>query len=100
MDGTGRLLRFDRGVIVPWLEKRERWFPAVGGVRDRKPPVEKTYSVTEVMELLSVTRHTVFKWLMSDEDGAATIPAAGWFKLPSGHIRIRESALSGLMDRR
>lgn len=49
---------------------------------------DKSYSVSDVMKRLGVTRQTVYKWLDT------VIPSNKWFSLPiSGHIRIKESAI-------
>jgi len=76
---------------MPWLEKKENW------LKQEKRPMtpqkiinEKVYSITDVAHLLSVTRQTVYKWLSIDEPEYAVIPPGAWFKLPNGHIRIRE----------
>jgi hypothetical protein len=44
----------------------------------------------EVAEILSVTKKTIYKWLSLDEPEDAVIPPAAWYKLPNGHIRIKE----------
>lgn len=58
---------------------------------------ERTYRVSEVAEMLSVTRHTVSKWLSVNDPEYAVIPRSSWFRLPSGHIRIKESGILMLM---
>ena len=51
---------------------------------------EKSYSITKVAEILSVTRQTIFKWLTVDEFGNSIIPSDSWYRLPgSNHIRIK-----------
>lgn len=56
------------------------------------------YSVTEVAEIFSVHRDTVIKWLsIDDDDIEAVIPPEAWFKLPNGHIRIKEWIIQKLM---
>ena len=76
--------------MTRWLEKRENWIPGTGRGRSAKKKVEKVYSISEVAQLFSVSRTTVFKWLSLDEPNDAVIPPEAWFKLPRGHIRIRE----------
>lgn len=74
---------------MQWLEKRENWIPGKPAQRPRKK-MSKVYSVTEVAQILAVSRQTVFKWLSIDEPEYAVIPPEAWFRLLSGHIRIRE----------
>jgi len=60
--------------------------------------VERVYSVSEVAELLSVSRNTVFKWLSLDEPEFAVIPPDAWIRLPSSnHIRIKAWAVRDLL---
>ena len=59
--------------------------------------IEEAYKVSEVAEIFSVSRHTIFKWLSIREPEGTVIPRSSWFRLPSGHIRIRESAILKLM---
>ncbi|MBW1799375.1 MAG: hypothetical protein JRJ85_01465 [Deltaproteobacteria bacterium] len=75
---------------MAWLEKKEGWIPATKKGAPRKRQVEKSYSIAEVAELLSVTKQTIFKWMAFEEPEDAVIPPSGWYRLPSGHIRIRE----------
>jgi hypothetical protein len=67
----------------PWIEKKT-WFG--------RPP-ERVYTVSEVCEILSVGRKTIYVWLAVDEPEKALIYPDEWFRLPNGHIRIREKAL-------
>jgi len=60
--------------------------------------IEKVYSVAQVAELLSVTKQTVYKFLSLDEPELATIDPVHWFKLPNGHIRIRQKAVLKLLE--
>jgi hypothetical protein len=84
---------------MTWLEKKKNW--TIEGGRLKKPPargakkkmVARMYSVSEVAELLSVSRRTVFKWLALDDPENAVIPPDAWIKLPSGYIRIKEAAV-------
>jgi hypothetical protein len=46
-----------------------------------------------VAALFGVSRQTVYNWLSFDEPESALIHVDAWFRLPSGHIRIRESAV-------
>lgn len=55
--------------------------------------MEKAYSISQVAEIFSVSRTTIYKWLSLDEPESAVIPPQAWFKLPNGHIRIREWAV-------
>lgn len=76
---------------MTWIEKKEGWIGRKEGGNGKKPaPPQKSYSVTEVASLLGISRQTVFKWLSLDEPETAIIPAQAWYRLPSGHIRIRE----------
>jgi len=76
---------------MPWLEKKENWLtPGKSKMTPKKLFNEKVYSVTEVAASLAVTRQTIYKWLSIDEPEYAIIPPNAWFKLPNGHIRIRE----------
>lgn len=85
---------------MPWLDPKENWLAKPRKTKQPPQPVEKSYSVTEVAEILSVDRKTVFKWLVPDEEtGEAIIAGEAWYKLPgSGHIRIRESGVRKLQD--
>ena len=58
--------------------------------------IERSYSVAEVAEKLKVTRQTIYKYLSLDEPKYAQIPVSGWYRLPGGHLRIKESALKEL----
>ena len=71
------------------MDRKEKEL-AAWGKENRSKMMEKVYSISEVAELLSVSRQTVCKWLSLDESEKALSPPSGWFKLPSGHIRIRE----------
>lgn len=61
-------------------------------------PLSRTYSISEVAELLSVSRQTVFKWLSIGDTDEAVIPPEEWFKLLGGQIRIRERMVLKLMN--
>ena len=74
---------------MPWIEKKENWLKKPQTKKETLP-MSKAYSITEVAKLLSVSRRTIFKWLAIDEPEDAVIPPEAWFRLPSGHIRIRE----------
>ena len=77
--------------FMPWLDKKKDWLPSQGRRgRGDGPRVEKMYSVSEVAGLLSVSRHTIFKWMAMDKSDRNIIPFEAWIKLPNGHIRIRE----------
>ena len=83
---------------MAWIEKKKNWFPGGGKKRPSRQEMPQTYSVAEVAGLLSVTKQTVYKWLLEDEDGGeAVIPEEGWFKLQgSGQIRIYKWAVEKL----
>jgi hypothetical protein len=76
---------------MPWLEQKKSWLKqAKQSAAAQKIIDERVYSITDVAQILAVTRQTVYKWLSIDEPEDAVIPPEAWFKLPSGHIRIRE----------
>ena len=58
---------------------------------------EKTYSVSEVAEILSLSPKTVRKWLSPREPDKAFIAPEDWLRLPNGQIRIRERAVRMLL---
>lgn len=64
--------------------------------RRQLPPC---YTVAEVAEILHVTKPTVMAWLEYDEGDpqSAVINPGLWFKLPNGHIRIRQAAVDQLL---
>ena len=74
---------------MTWIE-RKKWFDTSRGNGRGKQTVEMSFSVTEVADMLSISRQTVFKYLSFDEPEAAVIPPNAWYRLPSGHIRIME----------
>ena len=84
-------------MVKPWIEKKEDWLGRGKKASSPAPAVrraERMFSVSEVADLLSVTRQTVFKWLALDEPEEAVIPPEAWVRLPgSGHIRIKEWAV-------
>lgn len=93
---------------MTWLDKR-KYLDTSGGWLRRDPQareaprpaqaVERSYSISEVAALCSVSRRTVWKWLDEDEkSGEAIIPADAWYKLPSGQVRIREWAVKKLQE--
>jgi len=85
---------------MAWLEKKQDWLSQpTRGKGNGKRRLEKMYSVSEVAELLSVSRGTVFKWLSLDEPEEAVIPPDAWIKLPNGYIRIREVAVLKLQGK-
>jgi len=80
---------------MTWIEKK-KWFKPKGG-NGRKPQrIEQSYSVSEVAEMLGVSRQTIFNYLSFDEPESAKIPPYGWYRLPSGHIRILKSSVAQL----
>jgi len=84
---------------MSWLEKTNNWMGPYGPSKKPRPrKVEKTYSVSEVAEIFSVSRNTVFKWLSLDEPEDAVIPPSAWIRLPSGHIRIKEWVVKKLLQ--
>jgi len=82
--------------MTTWIDRKDEMDTSGGRLRGPPEPrpmkrkVEKMYSVSEVAELLSVSRQTVFKWLSFDDPENAVIPPEAWAKTPGGHIRIRE----------
>lgn len=78
---------------MTWLEKKAHWLPERKDSPGRPDPrpVEQSYSVVEAAKLLSVHPNTMYKYL-------AILPDAGWYKLPGGDIRIKESALRKLQE--
>ncbi|MBN1105799.1 MAG: hypothetical protein JXL84_20485 [Deltaproteobacteria bacterium] len=86
---------------MTWLERKKNWSTEGGRLRRPKNPVRRTepelvYSVTQAAAYIGVTRNTIFKYLSIDEPEGAVIPAHAWYRLPSGHIRIREWILKEL----
>ena len=75
---------------MAWIEKKEEWFGERKRNNGKPQKIERSYSVSEVAELCGTSRQTVFKWLSIDEPEGAVIPVVAWYRLPSGHIRIRE----------
>ena len=76
--------------MTGWLERKEGW---LGKDVPRAVPeqrVEQVYTVAFVAEKLAVDKSTVFKWLSHEDGDGGVIPPEAWFKLPNGHIRIRE----------
>jgi hypothetical protein len=65
----------------------------------KESKVKKCYSIKEVGKILSVSRQTIYKWLSLDEPEDAIIPPEAWFRLPSGHIRIREWVVLKIQNR-
>jgi hypothetical protein len=97
-----------------WLDKRKNLSTSGGRLRktDKRPhgrrrssnPDPRTsppacYTVAEVAEILHVTKSTVMTWLDYDEGdpASAVIHPDLWFKLPNGHIRIRQAAVDQLL---
>lgn len=85
---------------MSWIKKTGNWMGPYSRKRSRPQykRIERVYSVSEVAELLSVSRNTVFKWLSLDEPEFAVIPPNGWIRLPSGHIRIKEWVIKKLLE--
>lgn len=81
---------------MAWLEKKENWLSSNRFPKKREP-VAPIYTVTEFADICRVTRQTVFKWLSIDKPEYAVIPPSGWFRLPSGHIRIRDWVLKKII---
>jgi hypothetical protein len=77
---------------MTWIEKKENWFEPKRQKSNGSKP-QKCYSITDVAALFGVSRQTVYNWLSFDEPESALIHVDAWFRLPSGHIRIRESAV-------
>jgi len=78
---------------MTWIDKKEHWINKPGQTDNYPSKPERSYSVTDVAEFFGVSRQTVYAWLSLDEPGLAIIPTDAWFRLPSGHVRIRESAI-------
>ena len=83
--------------VTPWLEPRKNWLPRQP--RQSRNPPKRVYSVTEVAEMLGVSRRTVFSYLSVDDPDKAKIPPDGWFRLPGGHIRIYEWAVDAVLGK-
>lgn len=88
-----------------WIKKRKgNWLPAAhgeerGAQSEKRKEIEKAYSLAEVAAILHVDKRTLFKWMMYDDDPEeAVIPPSEWFKLPNGHIRIRERIVLKLLN--
>jgi hypothetical protein len=82
---------------MAWIEKKDWFKTAHDGGNGKKPGrVEQSYSVSEVATILNVSRQTVFNYLSFDEPEKAKIPPEGWYRLPSGHIRIFKSSVAKL----
>jgi len=84
--------------VAAWLERKRGWLPESSGGGQAPEQMERPYSVSEVAELLGVTRQTVYKWLSVDNPDDAVIPPAAWFRLPSGYIRIRKWAVESMVN--
>jgi len=88
---------------LTWLDRRDRrtWLDRDEGAKRPKArkPSARVYSVKSVAGLLDVSKATVYKWLMEDEEtGESVIPAAGWYKMPSnGSIRIYDWVVEKLL---
>ncbi len=80
-----------------WIDRKDEWFENRKASKAHKE-LERSYSISEVAALLSVSRHTVYKWLSLDELDDAVIPPSGWFRLPNRYIRIRQWAVEKLME--
>lgn len=80
---------------LTWIEKK-KWFEGRPGNGRNAQRIEQSYSVSEVAEILGVSRQTIFNYLSFDEPEKAKIPPKGWYRLPSGHIRILKSSVSRL----
>jgi hypothetical protein len=74
---------------MTWLEKRDNWLDQQR-TKNGRLKVSKLYTVRELADIFCISKTTVYKWLSIDEPKYAVIPPNGWFKLPSGHIRIYE----------
>jgi len=70
-----------------WIESDKNWFGSRREKQKRSMP-EKSYSIPEVAELLSVSRGVIYKWLSLDEPEEAVIPPSAWYRLPNGRVRI------------
>lgn len=82
---------------MAWLNENKDWVPKKNKKPTSRTKLEKVYSISEVAEILSVHRQTIMKWLSFDSPEDAIIPPKKWFKLPNGHIRIRESIIIELL---
>ena len=91
---------------MSWIRQNKGWLDGIVNAkganlpanasqagRARLKPIEKFYTIDEVAEILKVNRRTVLKWIEAE-----VIPPGGYFRLPSGHIRIRESAILKLTN--
>jgi|GEM_PF-3035159 len=83
---------------MSWIERRDNWLPGAKGKRPRqRRRAEDHYSVSEVADIMSVSRATVFKWLSVNNPEDAIIPPEGWIRL-GDQIRIKEWALLKLQE--
>lgn len=91
-----------------WIDRKDDFDTSGGRLRrsgsqvsqkqiSQKKGLERVYSVAQVAESLAVTKQTVMKWISIDEPEYAVIPPDKWFKLPNGHIRIKESIVLQLL---
>jgi len=92
---------------MTWIEKKKNWLPNSAGMRDRDTRLEtgkknklyeRVYTVGQAADILGVDRSTVLRYLSLDEPEGAVIPPEAWYRLPGGHIRIREWILIKLKE--
>lgn len=81
---------------MPWIQKHSSWLPKNTPAARREQ--EAMYTITEVARIFKVSRTTVYKWLDFDDPEEAVIHPNDWFKIPTGHIRIRRRAVEKLMQ--
>jgi len=60
--------------------------------------MEASYSTGKTAELLGVSKQTIFKYLSLEAPEDAVIPPDAYFRLPSGHIRIKAWAIIELQE--
>ncbi len=60
--------------------------------------LEASYSTGETARLLGVSKQTIYKYLSLEALEDAVIPESAWFRLPSGHIRIKTWIILELQD--
>jgi len=60
--------------------------------------LEVSYSTGATAKLLGISKQTIYKFLSLEAPEDAVIPKDAWFRLPSGHIRIKTWIILDLQD--